>query len=167
MSSEDDDTIALQHAGIAPAELEAQIALCRGDRRRALRQLLEAVVCDERKSLAVRRDAAAYLITFDDGAFSRRLWQQTVHMFELAELEARGYVSASISGGTPVCRSCQRVTGARLEVRDAGWHALMPPQECTNLGVGRPCALTVVGRSKVHGPATIGALDAQYRRPRG
>jgi uncharacterized membrane protein len=165
MSSEA-DAIGLEHVGITAADLQAQIERCRGDRRHALQELLEAVVCDERRSLSVRRAAAEHLIRLDEGAFSRRLWQQTVHMFELAALEAQGFVSASVAGGVPRCRSCQCAIGVRVETRGVGWHALVPPEECANLSVGQPCALALVGLSKVRGPATIAALDAQSgRRP--
>jgi hypothetical protein len=166
MISEADNSV-LHHAGVTSAELQSQLELCRGDKRRALRELLEAVVCDEQKPLAVRRLAAAHLITLDNGAFSRRLWQQTVHMFELAELEARGYVSACVVGATPLCRSCQCTSGARVEVRGVAWHALIPPEECANLILGRRCALSLVGLSKVRGPATLGALESQSGPPPG
>jgi hypothetical protein len=130
--------------GISSRTLASTATLFGGDEDRAVRELLEGIVLNERRSFAVRKRAAAYLIRLESTDAMRSSWQQTIHLFELQELDLAGVVEAHAAGGNPNCYGCATVLGQLVGVRSDAWFAKLPPLDCPRLLAGEACAVQLV-----------------------
>jgi hypothetical protein len=112
-----------------------------GDKARALREVLAAVVDDPARPLHTRKMAALKLVLLEPDLQRRWAWQHAAYEFELADLAARHMHEADIASANYKCAGCRKLSGTHVDIDHPDWLSDLPPLACQRLEKRKPCCI--------------------------